>query len=388
MGVLVIDLPERIDTNNSDFLKDTLFEKIDSATDFSGIELNAEKLNYISSAGLRVLLSVKKKYNTDIKITEVSKDVYDIFDVTGFNQMLNVEKKKREISIEGCEIIGKGFCGTVYRLDPETIIKVYNSNRNDTLKIIENEKKMAKLAFVNGVPTAISYDIVKVGDNYGSVFELLNAKSFNDLVIQNPEEAENITTKFVDFLKHIHKIKIEDKMLPSAKKKFVTHLGYLEKYFEKDVFEKLNYLLDTIEDTRNVVHGDSQMKNIMMVNNEPMFIDMDTLCAGKPIFDLQALFATYIAFAEDEPENTKNFLGIEIETAEIIWNRIINYYFEEKSDEEKAMILDKIKILGYIRMMDIVNGSKMLETDIGKLRIKHSIEHIKDLSARYDDLII
>ncbi len=39
--------------------------------------------------------------------------------------------------------------------------------------MIKNEQRLAKRAFVKGVPTAISYDIVKVGDKYGSVFELL-----------------------------------------------------------------------------------------------------------------------------------------------------------------------------------------------------------------------
>ena len=39
------------------------------------------------------------------------------------------DRPMREISIEGCEVIGKGGNGVVYKLDPETIVKVYFGER-------------------------------------------------------------------------------------------------------------------------------------------------------------------------------------------------------------------------------------------------------------------
>jgi uncharacterized protein (TIGR02172 family) len=382
---LVIKLTERIDAKNSEKVLEEINEKI-NASDCIKIELDAENLTYISSAGLRILLSIKKKSGKALAITNVSSEVYDIFDVTGFNQMLDVKKKKREVSVEGCEIIGKGFCGTVYRLDPETIIKVYKSEDRDSVEMIENEKKMAKLALINGVPTAISYDIVKVGKYYGSVFELLNAKSFNDLVIENPDKVEDIVKEYVNFLKLIHGITIEDKMLPSAKDKFKVYIDSVKEYFDEDLFKKLCSLVDSVKECRNVVHGDPQMKNIMRVDGEPMFIDMDTLCAGSFLFDLQAFYVTYIVFAEDEPENNKAFLGIEQAYAEKIWNLVFKYYFDDKTDAEKENILDRIKVLSYIRFMYIVGTSSLKNTDVGKLRLKHSVEHLKELASKYDSL--
>ena len=88
-------------------------------------EIDASQLSYISSAGLRVLLKLKKKVD-GITVYNVSPDVYDIFSVTGFDQLLNVKKAFRRISVEGKEIIGKGGNGVVYRLDEETIVKVYS----------------------------------------------------------------------------------------------------------------------------------------------------------------------------------------------------------------------------------------------------------------------
>ena len=48
------------------------------------------------------------------------------------------EKPMREISVEGCEVLGKGGNGAVYRLDDETIVKVYFSRRNPLEKINQN----------------------------------------------------------------------------------------------------------------------------------------------------------------------------------------------------------------------------------------------------------
>lgn len=49
-------------------------------------------------------------------------------------------KPMREISVEGCEVIGKGGNGIVYRLDPETIVKVYFGTRNSPEKIKQNRE--------------------------------------------------------------------------------------------------------------------------------------------------------------------------------------------------------------------------------------------------------
>lgn len=53
--------------------------------------LDAKDLAYISSAGLRVLLSLRKKQG-ELSIINVSADVYDILDVTGFTDILDVKQ--------------------------------------------------------------------------------------------------------------------------------------------------------------------------------------------------------------------------------------------------------------------------------------------------------
>ena len=175
---LTISLDGRIDSTNAEEVEKQITE-IREANNYDKIIIDAGKLDYISSAGLRIILRIRKEEDS-LKIINVSSDVYEIFEMTGFSEMIPIEKAYRELSVEGCEVIGQGANGKVYRIDPETIIKVYKNP--DALPEIKNERELARTAFVLGIPTAIPYDVVRVGDGYGSVFELLNAKSFAKLI--------------------------------------------------------------------------------------------------------------------------------------------------------------------------------------------------------------
>ena len=62
--------------------------------------------------------------------------------MTGFTDIIDIRKAMREVSVEGCEIIGKGGHGTVYRIDGDTIVKLYNED--EPFDEIEREISYAK----------------------------------------------------------------------------------------------------------------------------------------------------------------------------------------------------------------------------------------------------
>ena len=91
-----------------------------------GMVIDAGGLEYISSAGLRVLLSAKKRCKGKVfRIVNVTDEVMTVFDVTGFSEIMDISRAVRQLTVEGCERIGAGACGEVFRLDDETIIKLY-----------------------------------------------------------------------------------------------------------------------------------------------------------------------------------------------------------------------------------------------------------------------
>ena len=168
-----IVLSGRIDSTNAPELEAQLNEIL-ANNSFTSLEVDCENLKYISSAGLRLILKLRKAC-AGTEITNVCPEVYDIFQMTGFTEMMEVHKAFKVVSIEGCEVIGQGANGKVYRIDPETIVKAYINQ--DSLPDIKRERELARKAFVMGVPTAISYDVVRLKEGgYGSVFELLQKK--------------------------------------------------------------------------------------------------------------------------------------------------------------------------------------------------------------------
>lgn len=383
-NVMTIFLKGRIDTNNAFQTENELFSAVESAPEaVDQFILESSELEYISSAGLRVLMKMRKNFGENIRVIGVSPEVYDIFDVTGFTEILKVEKRYREISVEGCEVIGTGFYGTVYRVDPETIVKVYQTP--DSLPIIQNEQKLAKRAFVNGVPTAISYDIVKVGDMYGSVFELLNADTFNDLLIREPERFDEILRIYVDFLKTVHSAEMDDDTLPMARDIFIGYFDVISDYLPEEQCIRLKELILALPYDHHVVHGDFQMKNVMLVGDEPMLIDMDTLCTGQPLFDLQALYVTYILFSEDDPENLEKFLGIRNDWGEPIWKSIMENYFG-RDMSELAEVNDKIILTAAVRFLYLIASTELKESELGDNRIKTAQRHITELIDKVNDL--
>ena len=87
-GVLNIALDGRLDTTTAPEFEKFLSESYDGA---SSIVINCEKLAYVSSAGLRVLLGAQKKTKGAMKLTGVCELVMEVFEMTGFADILTIE---------------------------------------------------------------------------------------------------------------------------------------------------------------------------------------------------------------------------------------------------------------------------------------------------------
>ena len=87
---LTIALEGRLDTTTAPQLDDELKTALEGVTK---LDFNFEKLEYISSAGLRVLLSAQKVMNKQgsMVIKNVNEEIQEIFEVTGFVDILTIE---------------------------------------------------------------------------------------------------------------------------------------------------------------------------------------------------------------------------------------------------------------------------------------------------------
>lgn len=345
--ILYISVEGRIDASNAADAEEKIFG-IKNDNPGKHTVLDADKLEYISSAGLRVILRLRKE-EPKLAIINVAPDVYEVFDMTGFTDMVTVEKAYQRMSVEGCEFIAKGANGAVYRYDAETILKTYFAK--DALPEIKQERENARKAFVLGINTAIPYGIVRVDDGYGTVTELLNATSVTKLIRQNPDDMTQAAKYYIDMLKSIHAIEVEDGEVPDMKETALAWADFVAPHLSEEQGKKLRALVEAVPKQNTLMHGDYHTNNIMVQNGEPLLIDMDTLCMGHPVFELGSMFNAFIGYSELDHQVTMDFFGYTHETAEKFWDMSLKMYLGTEDEEVCRSVAEKAMIIGYTRML-------------------------------------
>ena len=203
------------------------------------IILNCNDLVYISSAGLRVLMKIKKEFK-DVVIDDVSLDVYEILSMTGFTEIIPVNKKLRSIMVKEENLLGAGANGKVYRLDNERIVKLYNPVSNPPEKI------------------------------------KINAITLGEYVHKNPDTLEEYALKMSLMLKELHSTEFKEDELPDARFTLKVWVNIAEKsgYYQENELSKVYGLIESIPYRNTFIHGDFHPGNIMISDGELFLIDM------------------------------------------------------------------------------------------------------------------
>jgi len=381
-GVLTLFAHGRIDTTTAPEAEKAIFAALDeNPTD--AVLMDAEDLQYISSAGLRVVLRLRKT-KPSLKIVNVTSEVYEIFEMTGFTEMVTIEKAYRKLSVDGCTVIGKGAKGTVYRYNADTIVKVYNDA--DILPSIHRERELARKAFVLGIPTAISYDVVKVGDKFGSVFELLDAQCYSMLIHDDPANIEKYVRDYALLLRQIHETPVKADDMPDAKIVAEKWLDGCKPYLEAADYEKICALVHALPDNLTMIHGDYHTNNIMNQNGETLLIDMDTLSHGHPIIELVSVYATYVGFTEVDPKNVEDFLGLDVPTSHKIWQIFLPIYLGTNDEKVLADVEKKVKLLASTRIIRHTTR-RGIDTPEKQKAVDNCIKTIHELLKTTDTLV-
>ena len=262
------------------------------------------------------------------------------------------EKAMREISVEGCRVLGKGGNGAVYRLDDETIVKVYFSNRHSPERI-NRSRETTKRAFIHGIPTMIAFDMVKVGENYGVVYEMINAKPLGQEICEHPDRIDEYSNLIADTLLNIHHIEFEKGTLPDSKERLRKEVIATRDagFYKPEEAARVMKLIDSIPDRNTFIHQDFHPGNLMLQNGEIMLIDVDDSGLGHPIIDLAAMHLVYVTAAKTSYKLTA--MGLTKDQFARVWNNILKRYFHT-DDENKIKEINRV-IEGYA-MISLIKG--------------------------------
>ena len=341
--VLVVSLEGRLDTEASANFESELTE-ISKANPHRSMVIDASELSYIASSGLRIMLKLVKTEN-NFKLENVCSAVYEVFEVTGFAKIIQMTKALRKIDLSQCEKIGAGGNGAVYRVSEDEIVKVnYNPETYETLEL---ELAKAKEAFFLGIPTAISFDLVDCGEGRrGVVYEIIKSSTLGENIQKDPSRMEELTEKYIEQLHLLHSIHTDNPVFGSAKESYRKQVEAASKFLTENEGELLNQVLEALPEGDRLVHCDAHPKNIMIQNGEMLWIDMEGMSVGHPIYDLISIAVILNGMRTDEM--IIGIAGMDNATVKLFKDCFIRKYFKTEDPEmiqKYGSMLDGLRLI-------------------------------------------
>lgn len=342
-GVLTVSLEGRLDTDAA-VKFDAEIAQISKDNAHESMVLDAEKLEYVASSGLRTVLKLAKT-EKNFSVENVSPSVYGVFEMTGFSRIITIRKALRKIDLEKCERIGFGGNGAVYRVSEDEIVKVnYNPL---TYAALDKELAKAKEAFLLGIPTAISFDLVDCGEGRrGVVYETIKSRTLGETIQANPDKMEELTEKYIEQLNILHAVHTDNPVFGNMKDNYRQQVVNASKFLTEEEGKMLEQLLEILPDGDTLVHGDAHTKNIMIQNDEMLWIDMEGMSVGHPIYDLISIAAVLNGIRTDDV--TISICGMDIPTVLKFKECFIRKYFKTEDTEmiqKYSSLIDTLRLI-------------------------------------------
>ena len=313
------------------------------------LEIDLAACSFISSAGLRLLLELHKSFQSSgkpFRLVNVPASIENILETTGLSQLLSFSRARREISLHDHKIMAAGTCGECYRLDEESVVKLYYAGISADL--VEREKQFAREAFILGVPTAISYEIVQCGDRLGVIYEMLEAKLFSEIIRNDLQNLASHARTLAAAARTIHSARDHKSVFPDAKTHFRRSLHQLADDFPPEDIEHLRHRLDHIPDTDECVHLDLHTSNIMIRDGQPLIIDMGEFSVGSFLFDLGQWCTIY---GYPELNTCEIVTQIPSDRGREFLESLLDDYFSDRSPEDRALFEANRHFLASLRTM-------------------------------------
>ena len=184
--------------------------------------VDAEKLGYISSAGIRILIGLRKLCR-NVKIIGVSLDIYDIFSMTGVTNLMTVERRIRKIRMPmPGMLISKGVDADVYHETEELALTLFAPG----IPIEEAQRRceLSKIAISHGIPTPIAFEVVSCEDRYGIIYEHIHGQTLEALWKERGDKLNEEAQMLADLMRMVHRCAIGKEELPDAGERILTEI--------------------------------------------------------------------------------------------------------------------------------------------------------------------
>lgn len=360
-GTVTCWLDGRITSNNAKDVEGAIRNAV-AESSAKRIVLDAHDLAYISSAGLRVIIRLLKSYG-DVMVANASSEVYDVFHTTGMTELVEVRRALRSVDVSHMKQIGAGACGRVYRMDAERVVKVYNS-ATFTPERVERERQVARQVFIHGIPSAIPFETVRVGEERGIVYELVNARNIGEVVSAEPDACAAWARRMAELARQLHVTEFEEGLLPDARNLYYNWVDRIEgtgAYAHASI-AALREFVGSIPAAHTFVHGDFHPANVMvMPDGELLIIDMGDASVGHPGMDMAGSYHV-MRVAARRQDGARRFCSMSSELLNEFWNVFVRAYYGVRDDADVEELERSLALVAMPRSM----GTNLFTKFIGE----------------------
>ena len=203
-----------------------------------------------------------------------------------------------QINLDDWQQVGEGGNGKTY-VNPEAPGEILKVNKEclSTLEAVKREYDTSKAVANLGVSVPQMYKIVRVGDAYATLSQLIKGKkSLSRICHDEPERTEEMARLLCQKGKELFATPCNTVFFPNRKEQA---LRAIEKttFVSKKNKKTIRAFIETIPESTNCVHGDFQTGNIIQAGEDYYWIDLDRFAYGDPMFDIGHLFMICVIYA-------------------------------------------------------------------------------------------
>lgn len=252
--------------------------------------------------------------------------------------------KIRDMTLDGLERISRGGTGECWRIDDETLLKLYYEGMPEEWAI--REKECARTAFTIGVPTAISFEVVRVGKRLGVIYESLKGKTLSREMQECPEKIPEIAKQYADLAKTLHTVRGDSAKFGKSTDAIRKVLPMID-YAEPETVDRIRAFLDRLDTYTAYVHGDFHPNNVMACEDGLMLIDLGGFSVGCPLFDIATTRFCMLDSPEARSGGVSSFTGLTREQHLSFWKAFEQAY--SGNDAEQEQLTGDIELLKLLR---------------------------------------
>ena len=218
------------------------------------------------------------------------------------------------------------------------------------------------------------------------MYELLGSETLSACIANNPSGLDYYAGVMAKLARTIHSTEAKEKdCFPDARDRFRAYITNGLARCDRELADRCCELIDGMQATRFLIHGDFHTSNVFLHKTEALAIDMDRLSTGDPIFELGDMNYYFDKGKGKDPEDTDPYLGISYRICREFLNLFMRHYLQTQDEARLREVTDRAALLGDLRRINRYwKAGALTEETQGK--VDRLIVEMKKLLERVDSL--